>query len=134
MNYYLHMAQQMQEKPIQFMVVNENSNLYIILFKTIFNIFYYFILFLGNINDPGMVPRTLLLVFNSLNEKLMSQCKYKPDKVIAAHILDEKLMESEEDIRNNILNNWSNEKTQVIIIKCNVYVLFIFMLFYVLNT
>jgi len=47
----------------------------------------------------------------------MSQCKYKPDKVMAAHILDEKLMESEEDIRNNILNNWSNEKTQVIIIK-----------------
>lgn len=45
----------------------------------------------------------------------MSQCKYKPDKVIAAHILDEKLMENEEDIRNNILNNWSDEKTQVII-------------------
>lgn len=64
-----------------------------------------------------MIPRTLLLVFNSLNKKLMSQCKYKPDKVMAAHILDEKLMESEEDIRNNILNNWSNEKTQVIIIK-----------------
>jgi len=43
----------------------------------------------------------------------MSQCKYKPDKVIAAHILDEKLIEYEEDIRNNILNNWCNEKTQV---------------------
>ncbi|XP_026823072.1 kinesin-like protein KIF20A [Rhopalosiphum maidis] len=66
----------------------------------------------GNINDPGMIPRTLLLVFNSLNKKLMSQCKYKPDKVIAAHILDEKLIEYEEDIRNNILNNWCNEKTQ----------------------
>lgn len=72
----------------------------------------------GNINDPGMIPRTLLLVFNSLNEKLMSQCKYKPDKVIAAHILDEKLMESEEDIRNNILNNWCNEKTQDDIKSC----------------
>lgn len=62
-----------------------------------------------------MIPRTLMLVFSSLNNKLMSQCKYKPDKVIAAHILDEKLMENEEDIRNHILNNWSNDKTRVII-------------------
>lgn len=44
----------------------------------------------------------------------MSKCKYKPDKVIAAHVLDEGLMEKEEEIRNNILNNWSNEKIQVI--------------------
>jgi len=79
-----------------------------------------------------MIPRTLLLVFNSLNEKLMSKCKYKPDKVIAAHILDEKLMESEEDIRNNILNNWSNERTQVIIIKC-INLLFILMFSNFLN-
>lgn len=61
-----------------------------------------------------MIPRTLMLVFSSLNNKLMSQCKYKPDKVIAAHILDEKLMENEEDIRNHILNNWSNDKIRVI--------------------
>lgn len=39
----------------------------------------------------------------------MSHCKYKPDKVIAAHILDEELMKCEENIRNNILN-WFNEK------------------------
>lgn len=71
--------------------------------------------YIGNSNDPGIIPRTLVLVFNSLNNKLMAQCKYKPDKVIAAHILDEKLMENEEEIRNNILNNWSNDKTQVII-------------------
>lgn len=45
----------------------------------------------------------------------MTQCKYKPDKVIAAHILDDNLVKAEENIRNNILNNWSTEKIQVII-------------------
>lgn len=73
------------------------------------------IFYVGSSNDPGIIPRTLVLVFDSLNNKLMSQCKYKPDKVIAAHILDGQLMENEEEIRNNILNNWSNDKTQVII-------------------
>jgi hypothetical protein len=43
----------------------------------------------------------------------MAQCKYKPDKVIAAHILDENLIKVEESFRNNILNNWCNEKIQV---------------------
>jgi len=66
----------------------------------------------GNLNDPGIIPRTLLLVFNTLNNKLMAQCKYKPDKVIAAHILDENLIKVEESFRNNILNNWCNEKIQ----------------------
>lgn len=70
--------------------------------------------FLGTSNDPGLIPRTLNFVFKSLNNKLMSQSKYKPDKVHAAHILDEKLMECEENIRKNILNNWANEKIQVI--------------------
>lgn len=61
-----------------------------------------------------------MLVFSTLNNNLMAQCKYKPDKVVAAHILDDNLMKCEEDIRNNILNNWSNdkisEKSQVIIL------------------
>lgn len=43
----------------------------------------------------------------------MTQCKYKPDKVIAAHILDENLIKAEESFRDNILNNWCNEKIQV---------------------
>lgn len=51
----------------------------------------------------------------------MSQCKYKPDKVIAAHILDDALMKAEENIRNNILNNWSAEKIQVIINRMNLF-------------
>lgn len=33
---------------------------------------------------------------------------------MAAHVLDDQLMENEEDIRNKILNNFSCEKTQVI--------------------
>lgn len=68
---------------------------------------------LGNSDDPGMIPRTLVLVFNTLKNKLMSECKYKPDKVVAAHILDDISMEREYNIRNNIFNNWSNEKNQV---------------------
>lgn len=79
--------------------------------KIVFN--YLFTIFVGNSNDPGIIPRTLVLVFNSIGNKLMSDCKYKPDKVIAAHILDEKLIENEENIRNNILNNWANDKIQV---------------------
>lgn len=66
-------------------------------------------------SDPGIIPRTLMLVFNSLNNKILTVCKYKPDKVVAAHILDENLIKCEEDIRNNILNFWLNEKNQVII-------------------
>lgn len=73
----------------------------------------YILVFIGNLNDPGIIPRTLLLVFNTLNNKLMPQCKYKPDKVIAAHILDENLIKAEECFRDNILNNWCNEKIQV---------------------
>ncbi|XP_050424822.1 kinesin-like protein KIF20A [Adelges cooleyi] len=66
----------------------------------------------GTHNDPGLIPRTLQLVFSTLNDKLMPTCKYKPDKVIAAHILDENLMEIEENMRKNILTNWAFDKTQ----------------------
>ncbi|VVC45164.1 Hypothetical protein CINCED_3A025906 [Cinara cedri] len=66
----------------------------------------------GNLNDPGLIPRTLVFVFNTLNNKLMTQCKYKPDKVMAAHVLDEQLMGHEEEIRNKILNTLSYEKNQ----------------------
>lgn len=61
-----------------------------------------------------------MLVFNTLNSKLMSQCMYKPDKVCDAHILDEPLMEHEENVRNHIFNNWSNERFQVIL-KINIF-------------
>ncbi|VVC24369.1 Kinesin motor domain, conserved site,P-loop containing nucleoside triphosphate hydrolase,Kinesin motor [Cinara cedri] len=66
----------------------------------------------GSLNDPGLIPRTLVFVFNTLNNKLMEQCKYKPDKVMAAKVLDEQLMEHEENIRNKILNNLSYEKIE----------------------
>lgn len=72
-------------------------------------------LFLGNLNDPGLIPRMLRLVFNSLNSKLVSQCKYRPDKIMTVYVLDEKLMECENIVRNNILNNWLHEETQVLL-------------------
>ncbi|XP_050548988.1 kinesin-like protein KIF20A isoform X3 [Daktulosphaira vitifoliae] len=74
----------------------------------------------GTPSDPGLIPRTLQLVFGTLNDKLMAQCKYKPDKVNAAHILDENLMECEENVRQNILSNWTNDKNQGDTIKCSV--------------
>lgn len=43
----------------------------------------------------------------------MSQCKYKPTKVKEGLILDDSFMKYEDDIRNNILDNWSKEKNQV---------------------
>lgn len=71
--------------------------------------------------DPGLIPRTLGLVFNSLKTKLVSQFKYRPDKIMTVYVLDEKLAECENIVRNKILNNWFNEKTQVLIITNKIY-------------
>jgi len=59
----------------------------------------------------------------------MTKCKYKPDKVCAAHILDEPSMDYEENIRNDILNKWTN----VILKLGNAYNLISNLLYYYLR-
>lgn len=69
--------------------------------------------FKGTLDDPGMIPRTLLFVFDTLNDKLMSQCKYKPSEVAGLDVLNEDAIKREECTRKNILDTWWNENIQV---------------------
>ncbi|XP_046400385.1 kinesin-like protein KIF20A isoform X2 [Ischnura elegans] len=57
----------------------------------------------GNEKNPGIIPRTLDLLFNSLDGKIMSGIKYKPTSNYGVEILSDEVAESEAHLKEMIL-------------------------------
>ena len=64
---------------------------------------------IGNGSNPGIIPRSLDLLFKSIHGQVAGVGRYKPDKVEGILQLDSASIAQELDYKNRILQ-WNSDK------------------------
>lgn len=70
------------------------------------------ILFIGTSKDPGIVPRAVNVLFNSIRDRQSECCRLKPDMVTQVVELDDKALKQEIVHKQQIMS-WSQNKNHV---------------------
>jgi hypothetical protein len=69
-------------------------------------------LFVGTSQEPGIIPRAINVLFNSIRGKQSQTCRLKPEMVIRVVKLDDKAMHQEIAYKQQIMS-WSQDKYHV---------------------
>jgi hypothetical protein len=73
---------------------------------------HYWVLFLGTSKEPGIIPRAINVLFNSIRDQQSETCRIKPDMVTRVVELDDKSVKQEIVYKQQIMA-WSQNKNHV---------------------
>ena len=73
---------------------------------------HYWILFIGTSKEPGIIPRAINVLFNSIRDQQSETCRIKPDMVTRVVELDDKSVKQEMLYKQQIMA-WSQNKNHV---------------------